>query len=154
MHKPFSLLNLLFRESVEGHYVPNAGFFEDVVYGDPALASSSQTDDSCEGTDDASTYEQNDISDKGVGGSIDQTKSDVLDEPGAVLTAQTDSTTDEIISGVNDLKVVNDISTKESNVQHTLSAEDVDMLLDKCLLQALHTTVKDKDVPLPGSTLW
>ncbi|CAK9326102.1 unnamed protein product [Citrullus colocynthis] len=143
--------------SVEGHYVPNAGFLEDVVYGDPVLASSSQTDDSCEGTEtaaDASNYGQNDSSNKEVGESVDETTSDVLDEPGVVLTAQTDSTTDDIVSGVNDLKVVNDISTEEPNVQHTLSADDVDKLLDKCLLQALHTTVKDKDFPLPGSTLW
>lgn len=152
-----SLLNLFFRGSVEGHYVPNAGFLEDVVYGDPVLASSSQTDDSCEGTEtaaDASNYGQNDSSNKEVGGSVDETTSDVLDEPGVVLTAQTDSTTDDIVSSVNNLKVVNDISTEEPNVPHTLSADDVDKLLDKCLLQALHTTVKDKDFPLPGSTLW
>ncbi|XP_022152528.1 eukaryotic translation initiation factor 2D [Momordica charantia] len=140
-------------ESVEGHYVPNAGFLEDVVYGDPLLASSSQTGDSCEGIDGASNYKQNDIDNK-EGESTDEPTSDVLAEPGTVLTAQTDSTTDEIISGLNDLKVVNDVSTGEPNVQHTLSAEDVDTLLDKCLLQALHTTVKDKDFPLPGSTLW
>lgn len=146
-------MNVFSRESVEGHYVPNAGFLEDVVYGDPLLASSSQTGDSCEGIDGASNYKQNDIDNK-EGESTDEPTSDVLAEPGTVLTAQTDSTTDEIISGLNDLKVVNDVSTGEPNVQHTLSAEDVDTLLDKCLLQALHTTVKDKDFPLPGSTLW
>ena len=136
--------------------MPNAGFLEDAVYGDPALASSSQIDDSYEGTEtgDATNYGQNDSGNKEVGGSVDETTTDVLDEPGVVPTAQTDSTTDEIVSGVNDLKVVNDISTEEPNVQHTLSAEDVDKLLDKCLLQALHITVKDKDFPLPGSTLW
>ncbi|XP_023550339.1 eukaryotic translation initiation factor 2D [Cucurbita pepo subsp. pepo] len=141
-------------ESVEGHYVPNAGFLEDVVYGDPALASSSQTDNSCEGTDEASNNEQNDINNKEVGGSVNETTSDVLDELGTPLTAQADSSTDKIVSGMSDLNVVNDIPPEESNVQHTLSTEDVDMLLDKCLLQALHTTVKDKDFPLPGSTLW
>lgn len=141
-------------ESVEGHYVPNAGFLEDVVYGDPALASSSQTDNSCEGTDEASNNEQNDINNKEVGGSVNETTSDVLDELGTPLTAQADSSTDKIVSDMNDLNVVNDIPPEESNVQHTLSTEDVDMLLDKCLLQALHTTVKDKDFPLPGSTLW
>ncbi|KAG7015897.1 Eukaryotic translation initiation factor 2D [Cucurbita argyrosperma subsp. argyrosperma] len=141
-------------ESVEGHYVPNAGFLEDVVYGDPALASSSQTDNSCEVTDEASNNEQNDINNKEVGGSVNETTSDVLDELGTPLTAQADSSTDKIVSGMNDLNVVNDIPPEESNVQHTLSTEDVDMLLDKCLLQALHTTVKDKDFPLPGSTLW
>ena len=139
---------------MEGHYVPNAGFLEDVVYGDPALASSSQTDNSCEGTDEASNNEQNDINNKEVGGSVNETTSDVLDELGTPLTAQADSSTDKIVSGMSDLNVVNDIPPEESNVQHTLSTEDVDMLLDKCLLQALHTTVKDKDFPLPGSTLW
>ncbi len=35
-----------------------------------------------------------------------------------------------------------------------LTIEEMDALLDKCLLEALHVTVKDKDLPMPGSTLW
>lgn len=57
---------------------------------------------------------------------------------------------------MSDLKVTENVSTDGNNVedQHTLSTEDVDEILDKCLLQALHTTVNDKDLPIPGSTLW
>ncbi|KAJ0603929.1 putative SUI1 domain, PUA domain, PUA-like superfamily, SUI1 domain superfamily, Pre-PUA protein [Helianthus annuus] len=42
----------------------------------------------------------------------------------------------------------------EDPSQVSLSVEDVDALLDKCLLQAFYTTLKDKDLPIAGSTLW
>jgi len=35
-----------------------------------------------------------------------------------------------------------------------LTTEEIDSLLDKCLLQALYTSIKEKDLPMPGSTLW
>ncbi|PRQ22346.1 hypothetical protein RchiOBHm_Chr6g0249251 [Rosa chinensis] len=63
---------------------------------------------------------------------------------------------EEVTANVGDLKLTDDDSADQSTGedQQPLSAEDVDMLLEKCLLQALHTTVKDKDLPMPGSTLW
>ncbi|RDX97928.1 Eukaryotic translation initiation factor 2D, partial [Mucuna pruriens] len=63
-------------------------------------------------------------------------------------------TATEVTEGMADLKLLDTASANDPNDQHTLSTADVDSLLDKCLLQALHTTVKDKDLPMPGSTLW
>lgn len=140
-------------ELVEGHYVPNAGFLEDVVFEDPSLSSASQASDSCEGVNEASSDPQNDISNKKEGESVDVL--DLTSEANPSSTAQLDVSNDpaeQITANVDDLEVTDE----ESNVKvhHTLSTEDVDALLDKCLLQALHTTVKDKDLPMPGSTLW
>lgn len=141
------------RESVEGHYVPNAGFLEDVVFEDPSLLSTCQSSDSCEGVNEVSSDQQHDISNKEEGDSIDVLY--LTSEANTSSAAQLDVSNDlveEIAANVDDLKVTDD----ESNVKvhHTLSTQDVDALLEKCLLQALHTTVKDKDLPMPGSTLW
>lgn len=140
-------------ELVEGHYVPNAGFLEDVVFEDPSLSSACQASDSCEGVNEASSDPQNDISNKKEGESVDVL--DLTSEANPSSTAQLDVSNDpaeQITANVDDLKVTDEESNVE--VHHTLSTEDVDALLDKCLLQALHTTVKDKDLPMPGSTLW
>ncbi|KAF3440959.1 hypothetical protein FNV43_RR19245 [Rhamnella rubrinervis] len=142
-------------ESVEGCYVPNAGFFEDVVFEDPAL-SSCQTSQSCDDAKDSS-HNQDVTNDKEVGESVH-----VVDDPSVPNSAsltQVDAgndTAQEITSSVADLKVTDNAVADEfiAEDQHPLSTGDVDMLLDKCLLQALHTTVKDKDLPMPGSTLW
>lgn len=141
------------RELVEGHYVPNAGFLEDVVFEDPSLSSACQASDSCEGVNEASSDPQNDISNKKEGESVDVL--DLTSEANPSSTAQLDVSNDpaeQITANVDDLKVTDEESNVE--VHHTRSTEDVDALLDKCLLQALHTTVKDKDLPMPGSTLW
>ncbi|CAL9019740.1 unnamed protein product [Prunus brigantina] len=143
-------------ESVECPYVPNAGFFEDVVFEDPTL-SSMQVSDSYSGANDSSNDQQNGISDKENGQSVDV--ADVHSEPSSASVAQTNSgneIAEEIAAHVDDLKVTDDGSADQSigEDQHPLSPEDVDTLLEKCLLQALHTTVKDKDLPMPGSTLW
>ncbi|KAI3778393.1 hypothetical protein L2E82_07648 [Cichorium intybus] len=54
------------------------------------------------------------------------------------------------------LKVTENVESDKIIVedQNTLSTEDVDALLDNCLLQAFYTTPKDKDLPIAGSTLW
>ncbi|XAR57463.1 hypothetical protein NMG60_11025617 [Bertholletia excelsa] len=139
--------------SVEGHHVPNAGFLEDVVFEDPSF-STSQTSDLCEAEDE----QQSGVSDR-VGEA-----SNVVDAPedpdlNATSTTSTDlknEFAEQVVEDMRELKVNENVSTEDSNVeeQQNLSSEDVDALLDKCLLQALHTTVKDKDLPLPGSTLW
>jgi hypothetical protein len=145
---------LFYRESVEGHYVPNAGFFEDVVFEDPAILQSCQTSESYEGATDASNGQQNGNDNNEVGEPVDVT--DILSEHNHPSSSSTqidvENDTAEVISDIGDLKVENNVSSEESNDQHTLSTQDVDSLLDKCLLQALHTTVKD--LPMPGSTLW
>lgn len=148
---------LFCRESVEGHYVPNAGFLEDVVFEDPAILQSCQTSESCEGAIDASNGQRNGNDNNEVGEPVDVT--DILSEHNHPSSSSTqidveNDTAEEVIADIGDLRVGNNVSSEESNDQHTLSTEDVDSLLDKCLLQALHTTVKDKDLPMPGSTLW
>ncbi|KAM3681533.1 hypothetical protein ACB098_12G003700 [Castanea mollissima] len=144
-------------ESVEGRHVPNAGFYEDVVFEDPGLLQSGQASDSCEGSTDVSNGQRNGDDNIEVGENIDAT--DVFDETNHASSSSKqidvdNATAEEIIGGVGDLKVTDNVLSGDLNVQHTLSTEDVDALLDKCLLQALHTTIKDKDLPMPGSTLW
>uniref|UniRef100_A0A803PKH1 SUI1 domain-containing protein n=2 Tax=Cannabis sativa TaxID=3483 RepID=A0A803PKH1_CANSA len=136
-------------ESVEGHYVPNAGFLEDVVFEDPASSSLCQTSNSYDDDTANSSHNQWDgINDEEVRDSVDA--ADDQSVPDAVKkTAE-----QEIMLSLANVKVTDNVSGDESIAedQHPLSVEDMDMLLDKCLLQALHTTVKD--LPMPGSTLW
>lgn len=139
------------RESVEGHYVPNAGFLEDVVFEDPSLLSTCQASDSCE------VDKQNGITKEGVTEHIAVRDAHMV--PGsssATLVDMKNATAEQVADNVSDLKLEDVRVPEELNVDenHALSTEDVDTLLDKCLLQALHTTVKDKDLPIPGSTLW
>lgn len=63
---------------------------------------------------------------------------------------------EHVVADIQDLKLTEDGDQSNADPEQRLilSVEDVDTLLDKCLLQALHTTVKDKDLPMPGSTLW
>lgn len=127
------------------------------MFEDPA-SSSGQTSDSCDDAANSSRIEQNEIDDKEVRDSVDAADGDSVTKSVSInqTDAGNDTTEEGITSGVADLKVTENASTDDSVVedQHPLSTEDVDMLLDKCLLQALHTTVKDKDLPMPGSTLW
>lgn len=133
--------------------MPNAGFLEDVVLGDPAFLSSFRFSDSCEGAADCSIHHQNGISNE-------ETVTDLnnaISEPGSASATQNDSDSYavEVTADVVDLKLTeNDGASESKEEQHVLSTEDVDAYLDKCLLQALHTTVKDKDLPMPGSFLW
>ncbi|PRQ22402.1 hypothetical protein RchiOBHm_Chr6g0249901 [Rosa chinensis] len=143
-------------ESVEGPYVPNAGFLEDAVFEDPTL-SSAQISDSYDGANDGSHDQLNGIDDKEMGQHVDV--ADVQSEQSSASVAPIDvrnEIAEEVTANVGDLKLTDDDSANQSTGedQHHLSAKDVDMLLEKCLLQALHTTVKDKDLPMPGSTLW
>ncbi|KAL8482360.1 hypothetical protein ACS0TY_028505 [Phlomoides rotata] len=142
-------------ESAENCHVPNAGFFENVVFEDPALLSAGQASDSCEG--DSSVGQINAVNNNHMG---DASAADgalsILDSAPKEEPTVTNEVTEQITTAMVDLQVLEHAPGSESNVedQHPLSVEDVDLLLDKCLLQALHTTVKDKDLPLPGSTLW
>jgi translation initiation factor 2D len=63
----------------------------------------------------------------------------------------------EITNGVHELELPEKKTTEqqpEEKGHQNLTTEEVDSLLNKCLLQALYTSIKDKDLPLPGSTLW
>ncbi|PRQ22428.1 hypothetical protein RchiOBHm_Chr6g0250191 [Rosa chinensis] len=156
LHCYLGIYFFFFRESVEGPYVPNAGFLEDAVFEDPTL-SSAQISDSYNGANDGSHDQLNGIDDKEMGQHVDV--ADVQSEPSSASVAPIDvrnEIAEEVTANVGDLKLTDDDSANQSTGedQHPLSAEGVDMLLEKCLLQALHTTVKDKDLPMPGSTLW
>lgn len=64
---------------------------------------------------------------------------------------------EEITDGVHELELPEEKITEqqpEEKVHQNLTTEEVDSLLDRCLLQALYTSIKEKDLPLPGSTLW
>ncbi|XP_058097561.1 uncharacterized protein LOC131242743 [Magnolia sinica] len=145
-------------ESAEGHYVPNAGFLEDVVLEDPASSSVSQVSDSHEEADNASTDLHDDVNNGEEGDPVDVLDVHSEQDVNASLQRELkDEISVEMAVDMSGLKVLSDgVSVQELNEKdhHTLSSEEVDALLDKCLLQALHTTVKDKDLPIPGSTLW
>nr|KYP43724.1 Ligatin [Cajanus cajan] len=136
--------DLLWQESAEGRHVPNAGFFEDVVYEDPSLLPASHDSDLTEVAGGDGAEESQDVN-------------ELQPDSTSTLTAPNDNEDDtaaEVTEGVSDLKLTDTATASDPNDQHTLSTADIDSLLDKCLLQALHTTVKDKDLPMPGSTLW
>lgn len=147
-------LDHIFRESAEGRYVPNAGFLEDVVFEDPSLSS-------CQNSDSSEVSAETSIDQQNVSKNHDGEES--LDSSGIQADSTAASTrpigdgnsgANDIIAAVSDLNLPDTGFTHEPNDQHSLSTEDIDSLLDKCLLQALHTTVKEKDLPMPGSTLW
>ncbi|CAN7087629.1 unnamed protein product [Brassica oleracea var. botrytis] len=131
-------------ESAEGHYVPNAGFWEDVVMEDPAFLASGSGEE---------------VSDASAG---QQTSTGNEEDASALETASTSATDakngteEDIVGSMNEVNLGDDVSANEANTekQNPLSTEEVDALLDQCLLQALHTTLKEKDLPIPGSTLW
>ncbi|KAL1533954.1 eukaryotic translation initiation factor 2D-like [Salvia divinorum] len=142
-------------ELAENCCIPNAGFLEDVVFEDPALYSASSASDSFDinssaGQMTAMTHESTGDASLADGAapishSAPDTDHSVVNEGG-----------EQVNSAMADLQVAENASISDSNVddQHPLSVEDVDSLLDKCLLQALHTTIKDKDLPMLGSILW
>lgn len=147
--KQFSFLHaegVFHRESADGHYVPNAGFMENVVMEDPSYLASGSVEE---------------FSDSSAG---PQTSTEIEDESGDVnnigpSTSVTDAkndTEEHVVGSMNELNLADDVSANEENTdkQNILSPEEVDTLLDQCLLQALHTTLKEKDLPIPGSTLW
>lgn len=140
------------RESAENCYIPNAGFYEDAVFEDPALYSSGLASDSLE--DNSSAGQVTAITNESAGdpGMAEGAATTLATEP----TAGVNEVSEQINSAMAGLQVVENASGSESIVddQPQLSVEDVDSLLDRCLLQALHTTVKDKDLPILGSILW
>jgi len=132
--------------------VPNAGFLEDVVFADPSSISASHSHE-----DETLNDQSNDVNVDGgvesVSGCAVRSEND--SDSNCKLDGKTD-VSEQVATELGGLKVSEDISAADVHTvdQHSLSTEDIDMLLDRCLLQALHTTVKDKDLPMPGSTLW
>ena len=136
--------------------MPNTGFYEDAVFEDPATVSSFQTSDLTEG-DYGTSNDQQHNSTESIGGVESLDVNDAPADSAHALTTPNDAANDStngLTDGVGDLKLQDVDPVDEPNDQPSLSTADIDSLLDKCLLQALHTTVKDKDLPMPGSTLW
>ncbi|PKU86392.1 eukaryotic translation initiation factor 2D isoform X1 [Dendrobium catenatum] len=139
-------------ELAEGRYIPNGGFLEDIVIEDPALCTTSHTSD-------ASGDTLNDALD-----TVIDKNEQLLDIP--VVHAEEDADSlhgdsknddlGEMAADMARLNVSVSVSAEEQNEVrgHVGQSNEIDALLDKCLLQALHTTVKDKDLPLSGSILW
>ncbi|KAG8487247.1 hypothetical protein CXB51_020554 [Gossypium anomalum] len=141
-------------ESVEGHYVPNSGFLEDVVLEDPSFLASNQPSDSSEGATCESDVQQSCVNNENTEGSIDVNGA-ISDACAASMQNDTENAAKEITTDASDLKSTANVDAAKLDIElSSLSIEDVDSHLDRCLLQALHTTVKDKDLPMPGSTLW
>ncbi|XVF63448.1 hypothetical protein PTKIN_Ptkin09bG0087700 [Pterospermum kingtungense] len=141
-------------ESVEGHYVPNAGFLVDAVFQDPSFLASNQPSDSSEGATHGFDAQQIHHNNETIEESVN-VNDDISEK--FVETTQNDSenSAKETTSDASDFKSIDNVAADKSDVDlQALSLEDVDSHLDKCLLQALQTTVKDKDLPMPGSTLW
>lgn len=144
-------------DSAEGRYIPNDGFLEDVVLEDPISIAASQAAG-------LSESEVVDASEHLLEGNCHDSEADVHHgakfdsghEPTKQLCVENEDS-DRVVEGLNALKVRDDIEEQASSGKGqlaTMSVEEIDVLLDKCLLQALYTTVKDKDLPMPGSTLW
>ncbi|KAI4984330.1 hypothetical protein ZWY2020_057649 [Hordeum vulgare] len=141
-HAPIAALRIahyykyLLWASADGRYVPNEGFYDDMVIEDPNFASASQHIYSSE---DPSEAKQ----DKAVV-DVSECHSEDL--------AINSETIEDLTAGVSALNFLQEKTTEEKEHQH-LSTEEIDYLLDICLLQALHTNVKDKDLPIRGSIL-
>ncbi|KAH1223039.1 Eukaryotic translation initiation factor 2D [Glycine max] len=122
---------------------------------DPSLLQASHDSDLTEVAGETSIDQQKNPKSDGSEESLDVNELQTDSAPAlATPNGDENDTTAEVTEGVADLKLPDTVSANDQDDQLTLSTADVDSLLDKCLLQALHTTVKDKDLPLPGSTLW
>eukprot|EP00249_Psilotum_nudum_P022291 c28459_g1_i1 orf=369-2228(-) len=148
-------------ETAEGRHVPNAGFLEDVVVEDPAFLSAVHAP--------ADTYETDAIDTHGRDHNAPSSKEgEILDGENEAGCNEAETLNDtnvgtagegakDLASELEGLKV-NDGAVVDGENEAAgsggLTVEEMDALLDRCLLQALHTTVKEKDLPMPGSTLW
>lgn len=139
---------------MERSFVPNAGFLEDVVLEDPAFSLSCEASDSGEATNAVICDQQNDVQNEMV-----ETASEVsVNLVENVVTGENASEdgVQQVVTDVSHLNLTDSISSEGLNAKdlNNIKAEDVNTLLHKCLLQALHRTVKDRDLPMPGSSLW
>ncbi|PIA55254.1 hypothetical protein AQUCO_00800168v1 [Aquilegia coerulea] len=139
---------------VEGQLVRNGGTFKDVVLEDPALSLGRLTSDSCGDSCSTTSSHQN-----GLTGEVADVGT-VHEEQYLDSAPHRDIKKDipeDVISDTSGLKLTADASVEAGSGEndiHEISSTDVDALLDKCLLQALHTSLNDKDLPMHGSTLW
>ncbi|KAK8948579.1 hypothetical protein KSP39_PZI006117 [Platanthera zijinensis] len=139
-------------ESAEDRHIPNTGFLEDIVIEDPSLYALPQISDAREDIlyDAVDTVSGND--ERQVDVPAVHTEQDTDSLPGDCK----NDDLEELGEGITRLNVSESGSAEEQNEakEHRALPSEIDALLDKFLLQALHTSVKDNDLPLPGSTLW
>ncbi|KAH8939027.1 hypothetical protein BDL97_15G015600 [Sphagnum fallax] len=147
-------------ETAEGRYVPNAGFLKDMVVEDPALMGALL--DPAAAIDSTAQGSEASISEESCSNKMDEQEGiEGLQE------GRAESNVEGVASSVQEgfvgqgmerinLNVSggNEDGEEEVSGALVLTIEEMDALLDKCLLEALHVTVKDKDLPMPGSTLW
>ncbi|EXB79367.1 hypothetical protein L484_009955 [Morus notabilis] len=94
------------KESVEGHYVPNAGFLEDVVFEDPA-SSSCQTSDSRDDATDSSHNQPSETNGKEVEDSVGAAEEHpILDSASVSQIEGKNDTAEGITSSVADFEGV------------------------------------------------
>ncbi|XP_068647755.1 uncharacterized protein [Aristolochia californica] len=143
--------------SVEGHYVPNGGFLEDAVFSDPSLLSVLETSGVRGDVDAGPTDTLGETHNEGDVEQADSQQEPGREADGSVQLDCKSAVCEELGEDIRNLKISDDISLEEPTDEKSqvhLSTEEIDALLDKCLLQALHTTVIDKDLPMSGSTFW
>ncbi|EFJ36653.1 hypothetical protein SELMODRAFT_77083 [Selaginella moellendorffii] len=139
--------------SAEGRYVPNAGFSEGMISEDPSTSQQAgDGEGSAQGVDEQDQEHEQEQEQGGANSGDDGTEIYQVTEP------------EYVAVDVKDLKLAPDTSAAEEADEECssievgsstgVSTEEMDLLLDRCLLQALHTTVKDKDLPIPASILW
>lgn len=141
------------RESAENCYVPNAGFLEDVVLEDPSSVAAPEESDSY--TQETCALEEQDDEhnvhpDLVVGSELQSENDDQFQNTDKIETSKV------MEEEVSSLSIADSLPAGPSDEkeQRSLSSEEIDALLDKCLLQALHTSVMEIDLPISGSTLW
>ncbi|GAQ79177.1 eukaryotic translation initiation factor SUI1 family protein [Klebsormidium nitens] len=132
----------------EGKYSPNEGFGEKMVMGIGAgeEAGNAEAPDGGNENGDANVHE-------GSGESLHEEGSDSgLEREVEGLTidgAQAGGPGRELEGGEK-----GETETEGEKAAAAMRPEEMDRLLDECLLQALYTTVKDKDLPMPAGNLW
>ncbi|KAK8656893.1 hypothetical protein V6N13_098828 [Hibiscus sabdariffa] len=119
-------------ESVEGHFVPNLGFLEDVVVGDPSFLASNQPSDSLEGATCESDVPESCINNENTEDSIDVNDS-ISDTFASSTQNDSKNSAKEITTDDCDLKSANVANAKSDIDLLSLSIEEVDSHLDSCL---------------------
>lgn len=135
------LISALFikRESSEGRYIPNPGFRADMVVENPELSQKSSLDS--ESTGEKSLEEEN----PEISGELEQIKDSRKTIEGKIS---------EETSKFESLDLGENSGENEGNAELAVVPDSMDSLLDKCLLQTLKVVIKDKDLPILGSSLW
>ncbi|RLN09659.1 eukaryotic translation initiation factor 2D [Panicum miliaceum] len=99
-------------DSADGRYVPNEGFFEDIVVEDPNFVSTSQSPDSAEGTLEV-THESEDAA---------------VDSSGTADPGVHNEATEEITDGINELKLPEDKSNEQISAKEDKYKKEVILL--------------------------